>query len=1125
MSITKDYPSSKIINTLVRKIDEDCINIDFNFISHLDNLKELVSQEISYINNLFPEYTPHNEKYHIKNLFTIADQILGDSVISNMNSVELFLLVASLYAHDWGMAVSENEKRIILDLATKKNVLTNDFSLIDHEKEKIYAYLKDHCDIDSLNCTNPSISIDLWRNYIRNTHSERSGERIYNFLKNFNLGIAEATKRICNGHGLNFEDLRNKKHYTTNLSVLNHSVNIRAITIYVRLIDLLDLTEDRTPYVIWKYVSPQNQYSKMEWNKHRALYSIACSPYQEGRTIKIDGSTDDHEVYAALNDLMDWCNSQFKSCNDLLAEMNSPNHKLNIYHIDWNISAKGFNPINIRFEFDRSRMFQILGEEIYNDDPYVFLRELLQNSIDAIMTRAEWLKQKHIPVDISSFGSIKVEVVSDETQIIITWQDNGIGMNEYIIRNYLSVAGKSYYSSNDFKLTGIKIDPISKFGIGLLSCSTVSNYIEILTFRDPYLEPSSTALLVKIPSFDKYFRVEDLAGQDYEVGTTVKIYIDKTSDKAKKFDLSCYDVTKYISHIAGFIKIPIFINDNGKVTNIIHPYINQETAITKSEEDICVSQIDLSFQLDSIIVSKSADNLSDIIEEKICFIDKDLCLTGFEGVISYPCLIDKNYDISLIDNSLIISDINSNTRHEILVSNNKYSAYPDNDYVVNMCPSCKIKRDIVLYMDGILVSDVNLYNYFDSYENPYFSPRVLINICNNNSANINLSRNNLLNNNNIIYDVYEAFMDFIIKGNCEYLRTLDTYNRFKDIERLIMYSYVKLQFIPHDLVVIPILKNNGEIDIVDWNDIKNDIIYTIPSNIEAYCNYALNAKVHDEKSFDFYLETYWKCDVNSIITTGSHYGNSYSKISKSMDKLLNDSHYQSGVRFLSPPLINKLPMIQYKLEPIGDIISLIGDNTAFIKRMLDKDYCITSKDFLCIKYIMNMFHNKTPIDTWALPEITEFLYPYDKCFGYGTKILNLKHCLTQVLTKSLFKIAYDLSTNVKFSHSNHMNVANINTIIHKISHLSKQNCSYKDFTKYWNELWTNLPIDYLAHIGYHNVTCPPYEDFFENTIFKDAVNTETSNDNDYYNLFEYEVFYIRKEKQTIIEFGKPYELI
>ena len=66
------------------------------------------------INILFPEYTPHDDQYHLKTLFHVADTILGNQQLESMNSAELFILACSIYGHDWGMAVSDSEKHYIV---------------------------------------------------------------------------------------------------------------------------------------------------------------------------------------------------------------------------------------------------------------------------------------------------------------------------------------------------------------------------------------------------------------------------------------------------------------------------------------------------------------------------------------------------------------------------------------------------------------------------------------------------------------------------------------------------------------------------------------------------------------------------------------------------------------------------------------------------------------------------------------------------------------------------------------------------------------------------------------------------------------------------------------------------
>ncbi|HEX5721085.1 MAG TPA: hypothetical protein VF179_33340, partial [Thermoanaerobaculia bacterium] len=465
-------PESDLIRLLTNHADRRQHAVSFDFLTRLKDFHSRVSAEVRQINVLFPEYTPHDEQYHLRRLFSVADTVLGSERLKEFNASELFVLAAALYGHDWGMAVSEHERQFILTGHVPKDFREEDLWLLPDERARLKRFAKEQrISLDEKGCTS-DIPIEIWREYVRQTHAFRSGERVRRYYHPYDGGVAEAVARVCEGHWLDFDRLQDFHDYPTDFAVLGEAVNLRALAVYVRLIDLLDLAEDRTPYVIWKFVAPRSPKSRMEWAKHRALQPVTPAPYQEGRILRVDGSTDNHEVYAALQDLKRWVDDQFRGCNDLLARMNDPRHRLDLYRIDWRLSARGFKPVSIQFEFDRSRMFEILSEEIYQGDPYVFLRELLQNSIDAIRMRREILQRKGIAM--ADPPIIRVDIEHGEYgDALVTWRDEGIGMDEYIVGNYLAVAGKSYYRSEDFEREQLRMDPIARFGIGILSCFMV----------------------------------------------------------------------------------------------------------------------------------------------------------------------------------------------------------------------------------------------------------------------------------------------------------------------------------------------------------------------------------------------------------------------------------------------------------------------------------------------------------------------------------------------------------------------------------------------------------------------------------------------------------------------------
>lgn len=119
------------------------------------------------------------------------------------------------------------------------------------------------------------------------------------------------------------------------------------------------------------------------------------------------------------------------------------------------------------FQVNLKGMIALLSEHLYSD-PNTFVRELLQNGVDAI-TALKHLDEQHE-------GKITVELPSAEKAKFI-FSDNGIGLKEADIHQFLSVIGESS-KSKDIKDAQ---DFIGKFGIGLLSCFVVSDEIVVET--------------------------------------------------------------------------------------------------------------------------------------------------------------------------------------------------------------------------------------------------------------------------------------------------------------------------------------------------------------------------------------------------------------------------------------------------------------------------------------------------------------------------------------------------------------------------------------------------------------------------------------------------------------------
>ncbi|MDM1395724.1 HSP90 family protein [Myroides odoratimimus] len=129
------------------------------------------------------------------------------------------------------------------------------------------------------------------------------------------------------------------------------------------------------------------------------------------------------------------------------------------------------NQKQFQFQVNMKGMIELLSEHIYSS-PTVFVRELLQNGMDAVTVRKG--------IDESFKGKINITFEGDR----LIFQDNGVGLTQDDVHQFLSVIGQS---SKRGELADK--DLIGKFGIGLLSCLVVSEAI-VVESRSLYKDES-----------------------------------------------------------------------------------------------------------------------------------------------------------------------------------------------------------------------------------------------------------------------------------------------------------------------------------------------------------------------------------------------------------------------------------------------------------------------------------------------------------------------------------------------------------------------------------------------------------------------------------------------------------
>jgi len=117
------------------------------------------------------------------------------------------------------------------------------------------------------------------------------------------------------------------------------------------------------------------------------------------------------------------------------------------------------------FQVDLRGLVDLLSQHLYSS-PRVYVRELLQNAVDAITARRR--------LDPDAPTAIRLTLDAAGLRI----EDPGVGLSEQDAHRFLATIGRS--SKRD-ELAGARQEFLGQFGIGLLACFTVAETIRVVT--------------------------------------------------------------------------------------------------------------------------------------------------------------------------------------------------------------------------------------------------------------------------------------------------------------------------------------------------------------------------------------------------------------------------------------------------------------------------------------------------------------------------------------------------------------------------------------------------------------------------------------------------------------------
>lgn len=225
---------------------------------------------------------------------------------------------------------------------------------------------------------------------------------------------------------------------------------------------------------------------------------------------------------------------------------------LKIYYIRPKVEPDGYELEDYSFEAYIPKLLPLLtGEHLYKQKE-VFVRELIQNSLDAILLREK--------IDILEFDkdiTITIgETEKDDKAIkYLKIRDYGVGMDQYKIERYFTSIGRSFYTSDDYKELlqekNVNFKAISNFGIGFLSVFMVGHSVKVITKS---YDSEKEAIDMDIPNYEGCFFVKK-DNSISQIGTEISLF------EGEKKKINHKKVIKYILDNILNINLNIKLND------------------------------------------------------------------------------------------------------------------------------------------------------------------------------------------------------------------------------------------------------------------------------------------------------------------------------------------------------------------------------------------------------------------------------------------------------------------------------------------------------------------------------------------------------------------------------------
>lgn len=498
--------------------------------------KRWLCQMMEWIMPSYQHYSRHDETHALSILHNI-EMMLGADQVARLSASDCFLILHVVYLHDIGMCITHHDRKELMKNKNFIEYLKQNQKYGSDRMRKYADLLLTYCqDMREYSCIEDMLEtkleiyyavLYLISEYNRKEHANIARDRLDSWIK----------KPDMLGIGFSTSGIPSRFYYMISACASVHTswdfndvlrlpwedggyphdyMHPRFAAVLLQLGDALDLDNDRFHPLIKEFAGELPELSEIHLEKHQSIRRLRISPNK----ITIEANCRTAEGLRLISRECEGIKEILKQAAvhwSAICPSELTAHLPNFEPVKLMLKGRELDEkiVNLKFEIQQKKAFNLLqGSNIYEDNDFVFLRELFQNAIDAskIQYWLDWQgsrwydkticepenigkcvsplsypieiemhiaikKQytgKYILLDTQKIASEHKDDAENEYGVLVKIIDYGVGITAENISN-ISEVGSGYKNRDKTRGMPDWLKPTAEFGIGLQSVFLIAD--------------------------------------------------------------------------------------------------------------------------------------------------------------------------------------------------------------------------------------------------------------------------------------------------------------------------------------------------------------------------------------------------------------------------------------------------------------------------------------------------------------------------------------------------------------------------------------------------------------------------------------------------------------------------